>query len=54
MINLKFCINDILPKLDGLIKQKRLTEMLEGLEDLGYCGDDAIALLAYLQTGVGL
>jgi len=47
-----FLIVDILPRLGGLIKQKRLTEILEGLEYLGYCGDDATALLAYLQTGV--
>ena len=45
---------DILSKLGGLIKQKRLTEIIEGLEYLGCCGDDAIALLAYLQTEVGL
>jgi|GEM_PF-1781811 len=48
----KLLIVNILPRLGGLIKQKRLTEILEGLECLGYCGDDATALLAYLQTGV--
>lgn len=54
MINLKLYINDILPKLDGLIKQKRLTEILKELEYLGYHDDDAIALLTYLQTEAGL
>lgn len=44
-----FYTDDILPKLGTLIKQKRLTEGLEALECLGYCGDSSIALLRYLQ-----
>ncbi|MBW4607130.1 MAG: hypothetical protein KME22_07875 [Hassallia sp. WJT32-NPBG1] len=41
---------DILPKIGALIKRKRLTDLLECLEKLGYSGDHSIALLAYLQS----
>lgn len=47
-----FLIVGILPRLGALIKLRRLTDCLECLEVLGYSGDNSIALLAYLQTGV--
>ena len=37
-------------KLTSLIKQKRLTDLIEYLEKAGYTGDTAIVLLAKLQT----
>lgn len=46
-----FNIN-ILPKLNNLIKEKCLTELLETLEHLGYYGDESVTLLAYLQQEV--
>jgi hypothetical protein len=42
---------DILSKLGGLIKQKRLTETLEAFEHLGFFGEEGITLLIYLQGG---
>ncbi|MUH00495.1 hypothetical protein F7734_52800 [Scytonema sp. UIC 10036] len=45
----KYYIDDILPSLDRFIKQKQLTDCLNCLELLGYSGDAAITLLAYLQ-----
>ena len=45
-----FYIIDILPQIGALIQQKRLTDLLERLEILGYSGDTSIALLAYLQN----
>ncbi|MFL9458062.1 hypothetical protein AB0756_39500 [Tolypothrix campylonemoides VB511288_2] len=44
----KYYIDDILPSLGRLIKQKRLTDCLNCLELLGYSGDSSITLLAYL------
>ncbi|MUH00088.1 hypothetical protein F7734_50575 [Scytonema sp. UIC 10036] len=54
MIFLNFYVDDILPKLGSLIKEKHLTETLEALECLGYYGDSSVALLIYLQQEVGL